>query len=94
MICSIAELGLDARLLSPEDKDGIHVLDENAPVGEDPLAYIGLKDTILEIGLTPNRADCMAMTSFAYEVGAVLHRDVTLPEITTKGIEVVVLKLK
>ncbi len=87
MICSIAELGLDARLLSPEDKDGIHVLDENAPVGEDPLAYIGLKDTILEIGLTPNRADCMAMTSFAYEVGAVLHRDVTLPEITTKGIE-------
>ncbi len=29
----------------------------------------------------------MAMTSFAYEVGAVLHRDVTLPEITTKGIE-------
>ncbi|RHM60587.1 MULTISPECIES: phenylalanine--tRNA ligase subunit beta [Coprobacillaceae] len=87
MICSIAELGLDARLLSPEDKDGIHVLDENAPVGEDPLSYIGLKDTILEIGLTPNRADCMAMTSFAYEVGAVLHRDVTLPEITTKGIE-------
>lgn len=31
----MAELGLDQRLLSPEDKDGIHVLDENAPVGKD-----------------------------------------------------------
>lgn len=87
MICSIAELGIDQRLLRPEDKDGIHVLDENAPIGEDPLAYMGLKDTILEIGLTPNRSDCMAMTSLAYEAAAVLKRDVTLPEITTKGIE-------
>ena len=33
MICSIAELGLDQRLLKPEDKDGIHVLDTDAPVG-------------------------------------------------------------
>ena len=87
MICSIAELGLDQRLLKPEDKEGIHVLDDNAPVGEDPLEYIGLKDTILEIGLTPNRADCMALTSFAYEVGAILKRDVNLPKIEAKGID-------
>ena len=87
MICSIAELGLEQRLLKPEDKEGIHVLDDNAPVGEDPLEYIGLKDTILEIGLTPNRADCMALTSFAYEVGAILKRDVNLPKIETKGID-------
>lgn len=85
MICSIAELGLDQRLLKPEDKDGIHVLDADAPIGEDPLEYIGLKDTILEIGLTPNRSDCMAMTSFAYEVGAILNRDVNLPEVTFNG---------
>ena len=62
-------------------------MDDNAPVGEDPLEYIGLKDTILEIGLTPNRADCMALTSFAYEVGAILKRDVNLPKIETKGID-------
>ena len=85
MICSIAELGLDQRLLKPEDKEGIHVLDSDAPVGEDPLAYIGLKDTILEIGLTPNRADCMAITSLAYEVAAILNRDVNLPEIKAIG---------
>lgn len=87
MICSIAELGLDQRLLKPEDKDGIHVLDADAPIGEDPLEYIGLKDTILEIGLTPNRSDCMALTSFAYEVAAILGREVNLPVVTPSGIE-------
>lgn len=81
MICSIAELGLDQRLLKEEDKAGIHVLDENAPVGVEALEYLGLKDTILEIGLTPNRSDAMAMTSLAYEVAAVLKRKVKLPEI-------------
>lgn len=86
MICSIAELGLDQRLLKPEDKDGIHVLDESAPIGQEPLEYMGLKDTILEIGLTPNRADCMALTSFAYEVAAILGREVKLPAITPSGV--------
>ena len=46
MICSIAELGLDARLLKEEDKAGIHVLDEEAPLGEEALSYLGLKDYI------------------------------------------------
>lgn len=87
MICSIAELGLDQRLLKPEDKDGIHVLDESAPIGQEPLEYLGLKDTILEIGLTPNRADCMALTSFAYEVAAILGREVKLPAITPSGVD-------
>ena len=81
MICSIAELGLDQRLLKEEDKAGIHVLDKNAPIGKEALEYLGLKDTILEIGLTPNRSDAMAMTSLAYEVAAVLKRKVKLPEI-------------
>ena len=81
MICSIAELGIDQRLLRDEDKAGIHVLDADAPVGEKALSYMGYDDTILEIGLTPNRSDCMAMTSLAYEVGALLKRDVKIPEI-------------
>ena len=81
MICSIAELGIDKRLLKEEDSAGIHVLDEDAPVGQDALEYMGYKDTVLEIGLTPNRADCMAMISLAYEVGALLNREVKVPEI-------------
>lgn len=81
MICSIAELGIDQRLLREEDKAGIHVLPQDAPVGEDALKYMGYDDTVLEIGLTPNRSDCMAMTSLAYEVGALLNREVQLPNV-------------
>jgi len=81
MICSIAELGINPRLLRDSDKDGIHVLDDDAPVGVNALEYMGYNDTVLEIGLTPNRADCMAMTSLAYEVGALLNREVQLPKV-------------
>lgn len=81
MICSIAELGIDQRLLKEEDKAGIHVLPDDAPVGEDALVYMGYDDTVLEIGLTPNRADCMAMSALAYEVGALLNREVKLPDV-------------
>lgn len=79
MICSLNELGIDPRFLTEEQKAGIEVLDFDAPIGQEALSYLGLQDTILEIGLTPNRADCMALTSFAYEVGAILNRPVTIP---------------
>ena len=80
MICSLLELGVDAHMLSEESKNGIEVLDEDAPVGNcDPLGYLGLDDEILDIGLTPNRNDCMAAWSMALEAGAVLHKEVKIP---------------
>lgn len=80
MICSLLELGVDAHMLSEESKNGIEVLAEDAPVGnEDPLGYLGLDDEILDIGLTPNRNDCLAAWSMALEAGAVLHKEVKIP---------------
>lgn len=80
MICSLLELGVDAHKLSEESKNGIEVLAEDAPVGNtDPLAYLGLDDEILDIGLTPNRNDCLASWSMALETGAVLHKEVSIP---------------
>lgn len=80
MICSLLELGVDPHSLSEESKNGIEVLDDNAPIGnENPLAYLGLDDAIMDVGLTPNRNDCLAAWSMAKETGAVLNRKVTLP---------------
>lgn len=80
MICSLLELGVDEKLLSDEQKAGIEVLPVDAPIGnEDPLAYLGYDDVILDIGLTPNRSDCLAAWSMALEVGAILNREVVLP---------------
>lgn len=81
MICSLLELGVDPHSLSEESKNGIEVLAQDAPVGhEDPLGYLGLDDEILDVGLTPNRSDCMAAWAMALEVGAILNRPVHLPD--------------
>ncbi len=80
MICSLFELGVDKHLLSEEQLAGIEVLDQDAPVGHtDPLAYLGLDDEIMDIGLTPNRNDCQAIFNMALETGAILNRPVHLP---------------
>lgn len=86
MICSLSELGIDGRFQTEEQKSGIEILPSDAPIGAEALAYMGLKDTVLEVGLTPNRADCLAISSFAYEAGAVLNRDVHFDPITPKGL--------
>ncbi|WP_294732054.1 phenylalanine--tRNA ligase subunit beta [uncultured Faecalibaculum sp.] len=80
MICALFELGVDRHLLCQEQIDGIEILPQDAPVGhEDPLEYLGYRDEILEIGLTPNRSDCLAAFNMAAEAGAILNRPVTLP---------------
>lgn len=80
MICSLSELGVNPKHLSEDQKNGIEVLGEDAIVGQDPLAYLGLDDVILDIKPTPNRSDFNAMWSIAMEVGALLNRDVHLPD--------------
>lgn len=86
MICSLLEVGVDAHQLSEESRNGIEVLDEKAPVGNcDPLSYLGLNDEILDIGLTPNRNDCLAAWSMALEAGAILHKEVRLPNVESSA---------
>lgn len=81
MICALFELGVDKHLLRQDQIDGIEILPEEAPVGcEDPLGYLGYQDEILDIGLTPNRSDCLAAFNMAAEIGAILNRPVQLPD--------------
>ncbi|NLC97237.1 MAG: phenylalanine--tRNA ligase subunit beta [Erysipelotrichaceae bacterium] len=79
MICALFELGVDKKHLSEEQLSGIEVLSDDAPIGEDPLKYLGLDDVVLDASPTPNRADCMSMWGVAKEVGAVLKRKATIP---------------
>ncbi|WLR60776.1 phenylalanine--tRNA ligase subunit beta [Guptibacillus hwajinpoensis] len=79
MICSLQELGIESKLVSKEYADGIFVFSEDVTPGEDALEYLNLNDEVLELGLTPNRADAMNMIGVAYEVGAVLNRSIELP---------------
>ena len=71
MICSLAELGLESKYVTEEDKKGIHVLPENAPVGVDAKEYLGFDDIYVDYELTANRSDLLNMLGVAYEVAAI-----------------------
>ncbi len=81
MCCSLAELGVDKKFLSEKQVAGIEELPEDAPIGEENvLAYLGIDDVILDLDLLANRPDLYAMENVAQEVGALLEREVKLPE--------------
>jgi phenylalanyl-tRNA synthetase beta chain len=67
MLCAEAELGL------AESSDGLMILPADAPIGTDIRAYLGLDDNTIELGITPNRGDCLSILGVAREA-AVLNR--------------------
>lgn len=86
MICSLQELGIEGKLVPKEYAEGIFVFPSDAPVGEDALVQLNLDDEVLELGLTPNRSDCLSMLGVAHEVAAILSREVTYPETAAETI--------
>lgn len=78
MLCSEAELGMGT------DGDGIVILSENAPIGEDIRTHLGLDDIIFELEITPNRPDCLSHIGIAREVAAYYERKVKYPVSDTR----------
>lgn len=76
MLCSLAELGIEPKFLTQADKDGICELGEDAPIGEDPIKYLGLDDEVIDFELTANRGDLLSILGMAYEIGAIYGKDV------------------
>lgn len=61
MICSAGELGLG------DDHTGILVLPAGAPVGADAIDYLGLREDVLDIAVTPDRGYCLSLRGMARE---------------------------
>ena len=78
MLCSFQELGIEEKYVQEEFKHGIYVMDQDAPVGADPLEYLGLNDWVFDLHLTPNRADMLSMIGVAYDLATVLDTKVNL----------------
>ncbi|KZK94710.1 Phenylalanine--tRNA ligase beta subunit [Pseudovibrio sp. Ad46] len=53
-----------------DEHDGVIDLPEDAPVGTPFVAYAGLDDPVIEIGLTPNRSDCASVFGIARDLAA------------------------
>lgn len=64
MLCSASELGL------AESSEGLLELPADTRLGEDVYLYLKLDDNALELGITPNRGDCLSIAGGAREVAA------------------------
>ena len=84
MLCSKAELGLDHKFLDAKDKEGIHELPEDTPIGIDPIKVLGLDDEVIDFELTSNRGDLLSILGMAYELGAIYHKKVKDMEVSYK----------
>ncbi|MHC9160240.1 MULTISPECIES: phenylalanine--tRNA ligase subunit beta [Exiguobacterium] len=79
MICSLEELGFEKKQIREDEQDGIHTFRESVQVGADVLDLLDLNDEVIELGLTPNRSDCLSLYGIIHEVAAILERPYTLP---------------
>ncbi|MBI9070295.1 MAG: phenylalanine--tRNA ligase subunit beta [Melioribacteraceae bacterium] len=75
MICAEDELGLG------DDHSGIIVLDDTLEVGTPLADALGMNDVIIEISITPNRADALSHIGVARDLAALLKQPLRLPEI-------------
>jgi phenylalanyl-tRNA synthetase beta chain len=75
MLCSASELGLST------DAQGLHVLPEDAPVGEDIRRYLRLDDSLFVLKLTPNLAHCLSLRGLAREVSALTGAPLKAPRV-------------
>lgn len=75
MLCSAREMGLS------EEHDGILELPEDAPVGAPFAQVLGLNDPVVEIAVTPNRADCLGVSGVARDLAAAGLGELMAPKV-------------
>jgi len=86
MLCSEKDLGLS------EDHSGIMELPDTARAGESLPDALSLRDTLIEVDLTPNRPDCTSVIGIAREIAGFTNQKLKqpvqneLPELTGEGV--------
>ncbi|MGL4523514.1 MAG: phenylalanine--tRNA ligase subunit beta [Bacilli bacterium] len=86
MICSLQELGFEGKVVPKAYSEGIFIVptDANVEVGTSVAELIATNAPVLELSITPNRADALSMIGVAYEVAAILGTEVKLPEVNVE----------
>ena len=89
MMCAIEELGADKNLYPEAPEDGLYIFPEDSGVkpGDDAIAALGLRDSVVEYEITSNRVDCFSIIGMAREAAAtygLAFKPPVVPD-TTKG---------
>lgn len=90
MLCSASELGLG------DDASGIMELPRDAPSGTSLGSYLNLRDTVIEVNLTPNRADCFCVSGVARDLAALFGgrvKSTDVPAIAAQSDQTVAVEL-
>ncbi len=87
MFCSGEELGINDDWYKGASVNGILILDENFPLGEEVKDLLGLGDVIFDINVTANRPDCQSILGIAREVASVLGKPLKMPNLEYKVCE-------
>lgn len=85
MMCSIEELGSNRDMFPLAPENGLYILPEDAPVGENAVSYLGLDDTVVEYEITSNRVDCFSILGIAREAAATFGKEFVPPVVTETG---------
>lgn len=80
MLCSASELGFEDKVVPVAHKDGIWILEEEYPLGQDFAEALGLKQAVVDFEITPNRPDCLAMVGMAREASATFKKPFKYPD--------------
>lgn len=78
MLCSEKELGLS------HESEGILILAPECVLATPIFEALQLKDTVFEIGLTPNRPDGLSVVGIAREVAAICGNPLRLPQLVVE----------
>jgi len=78
ILCSERDLGIG------DDHRGVLELPSDAPLGADLGTYLGLDDQILEVDVTPNRPDALAVVGVAREIAALTGAPFRFPHVAVK----------
>lgn len=81
MICSLGELGVSKSVVPKNYQEGIYVFETEQKLGSDVVELLGLNDYILDLSITPNRADALSMRGLTYELGALYNNKVDFKDV-------------
>lgn len=73
MLCGADEIGFESKI------DGLWELPKDAPVGTDLNQWLELDDQVIEVDLTPNRADCFSIQGVARDVALINGAELKSP---------------
>lgn len=71
MLCALDEIGVPDSINPMKHEEGIFVMPADSKVGDSVFPYLDMDDDIIELSITPNRADALSMHGAAWEVGSI-----------------------